>query len=254
MGEGVDLPTEDSSSTTATGEARSDAGGSAESDSTDAAAQDGGSTTGFAITVRGPDGRPRAGVPAAVSGRIQRSIVSDADGVLRLSAPGGHYEIVIEPTCTPEVQVETGASAKVAVPVGEVVRGELTVSAKRRHFPGGPVTYEAQRPTRATEEAGRQWKLGVTYLVRFTMIDRCSGTPSPGASVEGLVFETDDALEVRLQEAPTADADAKAVLAAICRSEGEELELLAADRTHPGDRVDLFSRTALDETAPSCVR
>lgn len=211
-------------------------------------------TTGFAISVAGPDGRPRPGVPASVTGGTERTIVSDSDGLLRLATSPGRFEIRIDPGCTDTVQVETGAVGRIAVPEGEVVRGDLTVSARRRHFPGGPVTYRAQRPTAATEESGRQWKLGVAYVVRFTMIDRCTGSPAAGASVEGLHFGAGRALEVRLQEATTADAEGEAVAAAICRAEGEELELVASDRAVPDDRVDLFSRALLDDTAPSCVR
>lgn len=251
VGDGVALPGDDSGTanpTPAADETASAAGGS--TPAADAAT----GSTGFAITVRGPDGRPRPGVPATVTGGATQSIVSDVDGALRLATVAGRFEISIDPVCTDTLQVETGAVGRIAVPEGEVVRGELTVSARRRHFPEGPVSYRAQRPTAATDESGRQWKLGVTYLVSFTMVDRCGGSVAPGASVEGLHFGADRALEVRLQEATVADAEGRAVLAAICRSEGEELELVASDRRLPDDRVDLFSRALLGETAPNCVR
>ena len=211
-------------------------------------------STGFAIAVRGPDGRPRPGVPAAITGTISGTATSDIDGVLRFEAPAGRYVATIEPTCTDTVQVETGARATIAVPEGEVVRGELRVAARRRHFPGAPVTYEANQKTPATERSGRQWKLGVTYLVRFTMRDRCGEGVSPGASVEGLRFVSDGAVETRLQKAETAGPDGTAVVAAICQAEAEEIELFAEDGGNPTDRVDLFSRALLDDTAPNCVR
>lgn len=214
-----------------------------------------GEPSGFAITILGPDGRPRPGVPAKVTGPVNGSATSDIDGVLRFPGPAGRYVASIVPTCTDTVQVQTAATGRIAVPEGEVVQGELRVAARRRHFPGGPVTWAAQNKTAATERRGRQWQLGVTYLVKFTMLDRCaSDAAAPNAPIDGLRFVTDGALEARVQESTTARPDGTALVAAICQAEADEIQLFAEDQRYPEDRVDLFSRALLDDTAPNCVR
>ena len=192
-------------------------------------------------------------MPAKLTGTVDRELVSDRDGVVRAEVPGGRYHVRIEPGCSDQVQVQTGATADIAVPVGQVVQGELRVAARRRHFPGAPVTWAPQRRTKATEEAGRQWRLGVTYVVRFTMIDRCTGKPAPGASVEGLRFDADGPLEARLQEAATTGSDGVGLVAAICRAEADEISLTVVDASLASDAVDLFDRALLDDTPPNCV-
>ena len=210
--------------------------------------------SGVVITVRGPDGRMRAGVPVSLAGGAPRSGISDETGVARFDVPPGRYTATVAPTCTDAIQVETGATARISIPEGEIVRGDLEVSARRRHFPGAPVTYEPNQRSARTDEAGRQWPMGVAYVVRFTMLDRCGGGVSGAASIEGLRIVSADALETRLQVATAAADDGTAAFAAICRAEAEELEVFAEDAANPSDRVDLFSPALLGETAPNCVR
>jgi hypothetical protein len=209
-------------------------------------------SSGLSLTVASRTGVPRAGVPVRVTGPVERVLVTDATGQARLQGPAGRYEARIEPGCTDTVQVQTGASARIAVPDGEVVSGRLTVEARRRRFPGAPVTWAARQPDARTERSGRLWRIGVPYVVRYTLVDRCEGAPAPGAVVEELAFPSPFPLEVQVQDAP-ADATGRAALLVTCRDAGDEVELLVADPGQPDDRVDLFSRALLDDTAPSCV-
>ena len=251
IGDGVVLPT----ASTTTAAPRQGSGGGSSASTAPTGETSSGAQSGFAISITGPDGRPRPGVPATITGPVGGTATSDVDGVLRFAGPAGRYVASIVPTCTDTVQVETSATGRIAVPAGEVVTGKLQVAARRRHFPGAPVTWEAQRKTAATERSGRQWQLGVTYVVKFTMRDRCaSDAVAPSAPLDGLRFVSDGPLEARLQEAATARPDGVALVAAICQAEGDEVQLFAEDQRFPEDRVDLFSRALLDDTAPNCVR
>lgn len=211
-----------------------------------------GAAAGFTIEVVSTNGTPRPGVPAQVSGPVSATVASDPRGRIRFTGPAGRYEVRIEPGCTADIQVQTAASARIAVPEGEIVDGRLTVEARRRRFPGGPVTWEARTKTAQTERSGRLWRVGTPYLVRFTLLDRCAGAPAPGGVVGELGFPSPFPLEVQVQDAPS-DGAARAALLVTCRDAGDEVELVVADPQQPDDRLDLFSRATLDDTAPSCV-
>ncbi len=212
--------------------------------------QVGSGATGFAITVSNRDGRARVGVPVEVTGTQSRMIVTGEDGTARFQGPSGRYQLRIEPQCTDEVQVLTGATAQVAVPESEVVEGRLRVESRRRFAPTGRTTYRAENGSNAY---GRRWPLDAPHIVTFTVVDRCNGAPSPGADFSSFTLSAPAGLRVQQQSERRADAGGMGQVRVTCTSVADDLELLAKDRTDSGDVVDLFSRANLDDDPPSCI-
>lgn len=229
---------------TAVGAAEPKSGAGAESDSTEGS---------FEVTVTGrDDGRPRSGIPATVTGPTSTSLVSDRRGILALRGAPGTYVIEIGPTCGPEIQVQTSARGTASVAPGQVARGTLGVVWRHRFAPQGPVEYQGADDASAAKETGRRWPLGVTYLVRFTVVDRCSDRPAPGAAYPTYRFASTPGVDVEAPAAP-ADPAGRGTVRMTCRQPVDEVTLIVSDAESDADRYDLFDRAHLGDSAPECV-
>ncbi|HVF32824.1 MAG TPA: hypothetical protein VM933_07295 [Acidimicrobiales bacterium] len=209
--------------------------------------------SGFAVTITDAEGRPRVGVPVQVAGRSQNVVVSDAAGVARHLGRPGRYELRIDPHCGADVQVQTGASAQIAVPEGSVVEGRLQVESRRRFGPAAPTSYRPERSVDGSDRFGRQWPSQFVHIVSFEIEDRCTGSAAPGADFTNFVFTGPPELRIQAQSQRRADAEGKGHLRVTCTGQTDDIELFATDRTDAGDRVDLFSRAMLDDNPPSCT-
>ena len=214
-----------------------------------------GSTTssGFEVTITNAQGLPRVGVPMQVSGPAQATLRTDDAGFVRFSGPPGRYELRVEPHCGEEVEVQTGASARIAVPEGATVRGALQVESRRRFGPAAPTSYRPERSADGSDRFGRQWPSQFVHIVSFEIEDRCTGSPAPGADFSSYAFTGPPELRIQAQAQRQADVDGKGHLRVTCTGRVDDIELFATDRIDRGDRVDLFSRAMLDDNAPSCT-
>lgn len=206
----------------------------------------------FDVVVLGPDGVPRPGVPATVTGPKSFGLTSGAGGRLRYRGPAGHYEIRIEPTCGDVIQVQTGAVGRVAVAADGVARGTLSVAWRHRFAPGAPVSYQDAEHAAHTGARGRRWPVGTPYVVQFAVVDRCSDARAPGARFPTFRFATNPEVDLEAA-APVADDRGYGYVRLTCRAPVSVVDLTATNSEAPEDAVDLFARAALDDSPPECV-
>jgi hypothetical protein len=108
-------------------------------------------------------------------------------------------------------------------------------------------------PVEPNGVSGRRWDVGVPYAVRFAVSDRCEGRPAPNVPFDGLRASSDGPVEITLPEGLRSGRDGFAQVVVTCQAEAEEIALVIEDAADPVDRVDLFDRSLLDDTAPDCV-
>lgn len=218
-----------------------------------AAEESTGSDGAFEVMVTGRDGRPRSGIRAQVTGPRSFRLSSGKGGVLAYRGPAGHYEIRIDPSCDGSLEVQTSAVGRVAVAIGQTARGSLSVAWRQRYAPAAPVSYEDEDDPGAAASRGIRWPVGETYLVRFAVIDRCSGKPAPAAPFPTWRFRAQPEVRVEPQTIAKANGSGFAFVRLTCTAAVDDIDLAATDAEAADDRVGLFDRAVFDESPPSCV-
>jgi hypothetical protein len=205
----------------------------------------------FQVQVNGTDGKPRAGIPAKVTGPVEKTLTTDSAGMLRLLGPGGTYAVRIEPSCTNDLQIQTSATARIDVPVHQLASGTLSVAWRHRFAPSGPTKFV--REDTDAEDDGRSWKLNTPHLVTFTVVDRCSDKPVSGAKYATFGFTSAPGVVLGPPASKVSDAKGKGVVRMTCTEAVDDIELLSTDREATDDVTDLFEWSAVGGAAPSCV-
>jgi hypothetical protein len=202
------------------------------------------------VAIASPAGRPAPGIPVRLTGPTNSVTTSTADdGHLRATLAPGRYTLEVSPACSDAVQVLTSGRAAVAVAAGQTSTGSLRVEWRHRFGPGGKTTYKA---VDGGEDRGRRWQIGRKFEVRFLLIDRCQGdAPAAGRAIG--TFQLDGGSLIQVDRAPTTAAADGALAALVhCTQAADELELDVRDAAQPEDTRDLFDRSALDDSPPSC--
>jgi hypothetical protein len=205
----------------------------------------------FRVEVYGSDGKPRAGIPARVTGPVEKTLKTDGSGMLRLIGPAGTYSLRIEPTCTDDLQIQTVATARVDVPVHQLATGALPVAWRHRFAPSGPTKFV--REGTDAEDDGRSWKLNTPHLVTFAVVDRCSDKPAAAVAYPTFGFASAPGVVLGPPASMVSDAKGKGVVRMTCTEAVDEIELLSTDREATDDVTDLFEWSAVGGAAPSCV-
>lgn len=213
----------------------------------------GGDKGGFDLTVVGRNGKPRAGITATVSGPASLQLTSGSDGHLRFQGAPGRYEVRIEATCGPVLEVRGGATGKVGVAADQTATGTLQIDWRHRYAPGPPVSYSDAANPGATASRGGRWPVGTPYVAKFAVLDRCTGKPAPGARFPTYWFSSQSEVKVQPQSDPIADSEGNGFVRLSCTAPVSDIELVSSDAEAPTDRLDLFDRASLDDSAPSCV-
>jgi hypothetical protein len=196
----------------------------------------------FAIELVDDNGLHPPGIGVKMTGRVDRSLVSDASGKITGAVPAGDYQFQIGTGCFEDVIVRSGGNARVGVAGGAATKGTLRVSWQHRYIPGAP----------AYSDSGSNWPLGKPVKMTFRLTDRCSGKPAAGKPFGTFEYVTSPNLGVTGSPAMRSNGSADASATLRCKKKGP-VELSARDRLNPTDSIDLIKLSIDAGGSPRCV-
>jgi len=197
------------------------------------------------ISARDASGHLHADVPIKIRDLITneaKNLFTGAKGSVSVSLAPGRYRVDAVAGCAPRAEVFKGEGGTLGVAVSESpTRLSLKVEARRRFWPGTPITWRPEAP----------WPHGATVSYRFSMFDRCSNKLAPNTSFEELIYRPNN-LKLILQEPKRSDAESYATVTFSCMRAGDAA-LVLADPNVPSDSVNLFSlKPPFDASAKWC--
>ncbi len=198
-------------------------------------------------------GRPRPNVPVVFSGPESYRLVTDSSGLVAADVVAGFYDVAVPPGCADDVEVTGGASAEVYAPPGQVAEGELAIGWRRRFAPDTEKFGTRYEPADGSgnQDSLARWRPDTPYVVSFTVVDRCGGTPAPGASIDVWRAAGSDNLTI-LEQSTGADDAAIGRVHALCSGSGV-IRLTLSDPENPAEPpADLLARSNQGYGRPSC--
>ncbi|MCA1839713.1 MAG: hypothetical protein ABR507_04185 [Actinomycetota bacterium] len=175
------------------------------------------------------------GIPVQIRGPINKTLLSNKDGLVELHGPSGSYGFQVMAGCSDNVIVSFGQSGKSYVVDGRTGTGMLGVSWHRRIGPGDS-TFASEVP---------HWLVGDIVDVSWDVIDRCTSSKSPSVSVDHYAYLPSSNVEVIGVPTMSVDDNAQAHLKVRCKTAGP-MNLYVYDRTNPGDKTDLVTSMLFD--------
>lgn len=168
-------------------------------------------------------------------------ITTDADGEAHTTLRAGHYQVSVPTGCSSFAEVFKGDGGLLGVARGSAPTLNLKVEARRRFWPGTPITWSPDTP----------WRPGDVITYRYSIFDRCKNQLAANVPFTGIRYE---AKNLRLNGTPElrSDAQAYATVRFSCIAAGDA-SLIYADPHVREERVDLLTlKPPFDATSSWC--
>lgn len=197
----------------------------------------------FVLTLRDQNGNGVQGIPIRFVGPVERTVLSDATGVVKIYDRPGDYQMTVSKGCYSTLLITGGVFGTVHMYEGQTKAATLKVIWRHRFAPSAP----------ASVDASGDWVVGKRITLRFGVQDRCKEAFAPRAAYPTFVFQP--GRNMALVGAPRLVADATGYGSVVvkCTAPGDP-QLVVRDSRNAPDRVDLAAAAIGYGGKPHCVK